>query len=213
MVIALLCGCTAQPHDLVEMTPPTTFGASGDALGPVQVKMETDRRPPIEHGSRKYPGRSYLGYNDLVEPTAVSLLRILSRDLQESGVASVASLAPLDSGYVLFVQVDHLGASYNDGIETLVPVLPTSAIAAKVAIRIRLIDRVGRLFLEADYGASDSTVAAMLTGIQETAAVTLARTIRNVIDQALPDIHASVPAFWKRLGREPPRTGAPGGAR
>lgn len=201
----LLCSaCASDPHDLVELTPPTSFRAEGKALGPFQVKLDTDRRPPVEHGTRKFPGRSYLGYNDLIEPTAVSLLRIFARDLRASGVASTAGLAPRDDGYILEVQVDHLGASYNDGLETLVPVLPTSAIAAHVAVRLRLRDRVGRLYLDEAYAAERNTVAALLTGIQSTAAETLAETLRAVCDQALPDIHAAVPAFWKRLGRSPP---------
>lgn len=211
LAVILLCvgcaGCASAPQDLVALTPATTFRATGQALGPFQVRLDTDRRPPQEHGTRKYPGRSYLGYNDLVEPTAVSLLRILARDLRASGVASIAGLERRDDGYVLEVHVVHLGASYNDGIETLVPVLPTSAIAARVAIRLRVRDRVGRLFLDATYTAERNTVAALLTGIQSTAAATLAESLRAVCDQALPEIHRSVPAFWKRIGRRAPAPG------
>lgn len=200
----LLTGCASDPHDLVALTPTPTYRASGEPLGPFQVKLETDRRPPREHGVRKYPGRSYLGGNALVEPTGVSLLRVLARDLVLAGVAPEAGLAARDQGYVLGVTVDHLGASYNDGVETLVPVLPTSAIEARCEVRLVVRDLVGRVYLDQVFAAERNAVAAMLTGIQSTAATTLGEALRALSDQVLPAVHASVPAYWKKLGRPPP---------
>ena len=76
---------------------------------------------------RKYPGISYLGGNDVAEPTAVSLLRVLSRDLVQTGAAESAGLSERTGGYILDVSIEHLSATYNDGIETLVPLLPRTS--------------------------------------------------------------------------------------
>lgn len=207
---AWLTGCASGPYDLVELTPPPGYRASEKPLGLFHVRLETDRRPPQEHGVRKYPGRSYLGGNALVEPTGVSLLRVLARDLVLAGVAREAGLAARGQGFVLGVTVEHLGASYNDGVETLVPVLPTSVIRARCEVRLVLRDVVGRVYLDRIFAAERGAVAALVTGIQSTAATTLGETLRALSDQILPVVEQAVPSFWDRLGKRPPGGGVGG---
>lgn len=207
---AWLAGCAYGPQDLVALTPPPTYRAAEEPLAPFHVSIETDRRPPREHGVRKYPGRSYLGGNALIEPTAVSLVRVLARDLVLSGVAGEAGLVAREQGYVLGVTVEHLGASYNDGVETLVPLLPTSAIKAHCEVRLVLRDVVGRVYLEQLFTVERTAVAAMVTGIESTAAKALGGALRALSDQVLPAVERAVPAFWKRLGKpRPGKGGAP----
>ena len=91
-----LTGCASGPYDLVPLTPTPTYRASEKPLGPVHVRLETDRRPPRERGVRKYPGRSYLGGNARTDPTGVSLLRVLARDLEVAGVGREAGLMARD---------------------------------------------------------------------------------------------------------------------
>lgn len=144
-----------------------------------------------------------------MEPTDVSLLRILVRDLVLAGVASRAGLLPVEDGYVLEVTVERLGASFNNGIETLVaPVLPTSAVEAACSLSLVFKDTLGRVFLRQTFAAEESAVAALLIGLESTAADTLAEAIRHACDAAFPVIHGSVAAFWERLRRNgisPPR--------
>ena len=202
-----LTGCASGPYALVQLTPAPAYRAREKPLGPVHVKLETDRRPPQEHGVRKYPGRSYLGGNALAEPTGVSLLKVLARDLELTGVGREAGLMARDEGYVLGVTVEHLSASYNDGVETLVPVLPTSAIKARCEVRLVLRDLVGRVYMDRTFAAERRAVAAMVTGIQSTAASTLGAALRALSDEILPVVEQAVPAFWKKLGRRPPGGG------
>ena len=118
-----------------------------------------------------------------------------------------ADLVERADGYVLALTIEHLGASYNDGVETLVPVLPTCAIDAFCDIRVVLRDRAGRVYLNQRFDARKRSVTAALAGIRSTAAANLGAAIRVVADQVLPAVHAAVPAFWKRLGRRPPGGG------
>ncbi len=201
---AALLGCTSSPNDVVSLTSPSTLRIPNRALPEVQVRVETDKRPIEEHGRRKYPGISYLGGNDVAEPTSVSLVRILARDLVQTGVARAAGLGERAGGYILGITIKHLGASYNDGIETLVPLLPTSAIDARCVVRVIMRDHVGRVYLDQEFGARRRSMAAALTGIQATAAATLGAAIRDTVDQIIPAVSEAVPAFWKRLGRDPP---------
>jgi len=184
------------------LAPETVARVDGDPLGAFQVTLEYDRRPPVEHGVRKYPGRSYLGGNDTLEPTAVVLLRLLAQGLVQSGVATHAGLLHQDGAYVLEVTVDHLGVSYNDGLETLaVPILPTSAVHAVCDVKLVLRDSLGRIFLDQSFRSEKRAMAALITGLRGKAASELADAMSAVCDQAMPALHRSVEEFWKRVRR------------
>ena len=62
------------------------------------------------------------------------------------------------------------------------------------------------------FAVERTAVAAMVTGIESTAAKALGGALRALSDQVLPAVERAVPAFWKRLGKpRPGKGGAPQG--
>lgn len=199
VLILTLPGCASGPQDLVELTQRTSLRIAGEPLGRIEVRLGSDRRPPHEHGIRRPPGRSSLGGNSLFEPADVAFLRVLARDLQDAGVASEAGLQVREPDYVVVLHLEHLAASYNEGVETLVvPVLPTSVIHARCEAQITLRDPVGRRFFDRVFAADQNATGALIDGLESAAAEALADALRSWIDQAIPALYDSVGEFWKQ---------------
>lgn len=194
---ALLSACSG-PQALVELTADTDARSSHEPFTALGVKLRSDRRPPHEHGTRAYLGKSYLGGNSLEEPTSVSLLRILARDLVAAGIARKAEVGLEAPPYTLLVGINHLYAGFSEGIENLTLILPTSRIIAACDIQLVLQDEKGRTFLDRTYLGEASSNAAILSGLESSAARTLAVAIRQAIDQALPEIRQAEVDFWRR---------------
>lgn len=192
-----LVACSSS-RDLVESTAPSRFRAGAEPIGSVLVRLKADMRPREERGVRQFVGTSYLGGNDLVEPTDVSLLRILARDIKRTGVAADASFQDDEQPYILDASILHLGASYSEGVESFTMVLPTSSIQAKCAVRLELRDRAGRVFLDEVFEREERRGGARLTGLERDAARALSAAIRGTVDDALPKLAAAVGAYWSK---------------
>jgi hypothetical protein len=101
--------------------------------------------------------------------------------------------------YVVVLHLEHLAASYNEGVETLVvPVLPTSVIHARCEAQITLRDPVGRRFFDRVFAADQNATGALIDGLESAAAEALADALRSWIDQAIPALYDSVGEFWKQ---------------
>jgi hypothetical protein len=163
------------------------------------VRLLSDSRPPEERGTRKFLGTSYVGGNTLIEPTDVSLIRILARDLVASGVSTGASWTDAGEPYTLDVAIKHLGAAFSEGPQTLTVVLPVSPVHARCAFGLRLRDRDGRLFLDEVFSSEVRRSGALLTGLEREAVKALSEAIRAAVDQALPRLRQSIDAYWQRI--------------
>ena len=197
-VCLILAACSSTPLQISESIPPTEVRLPPPRLPAVQIKLGSDKRPIHEHGDRKYLGRSYLRASSLTEPTSVTLLRALVRDAVGSGLCREAGLAPEDQPYILAVDIEHLAASFGEGLENLTLILPTSAIEAVCEIRLRFLDRDGRLFLDGTYRGTAEGSGSLAGGLEEAAASRLGVAIRRAIDQALPEIHPAITRFWEQ---------------
>jgi hypothetical protein len=194
----ILAACSSAPLELSSQIPPTQIRVPPPRLAAVHVKLRSDKRPIHEHGDRKYLGRSYLRASSLTEPTSVTLLRALVRDLVISGLCRAAGLVAEDQPYVLEVDIEHLAASFGEGLENLTLILPTSAIEGVCEIRLRFLDRDGRLFLDRTYRGTEEGAGSLVGGLEEAAATRLAAAIRQAIDRALPEIAPAVARFWEQ---------------
>ena len=197
-MILLLASCADQ-WDLLAETPRPAFTHDGEALGVILVELGSDKRPPLEHGASLYPGESWLTSDALLEPTDVALLRILARDLKNTGLASKASLRQTNPDYRVRVGILNLGAATDEGFSSIALVLPTTSVTARVRIHVALIDQSGRRFLSKEYSAESNAHTVPLAGSESLSVDLLAETFRAVLDQVLPELAPSVAAFWKEI--------------
>ena len=205
-LVATLGACGSTPHalDLTGMCPPTQIRVEGDPLASVHVKLDRDIRPPGDRGRSSYPGESSLDESDLLEPTDVVILRVLARDLVRAGVAREASITEDGQRYTLGLTLIRGGALFDQGVESLTMVIPTSSIEATCRYRVRLRDDVGRIYLEKEFAAKRETSSSLVGGTGSNAAEALANAIREAIDRTLPEVHRAPDAFWEERGEPPP---------
>jgi hypothetical protein len=196
LVSAALTSCSS-PSNLFLEVPPTSYRHEGDPLPPVLVEMGSDKRPSYQRGTRQYPGNSWLSSDDVIEPTDVTLLRTLARDLRESRLSPQANLSDRESPLRLRVDILELGAVSGDGVESLTLVLPTSGTAASISLRLRFEDNVGRLFLDSPFTDTQSRSGFPFLGADSRKVEALAAGIRSVIDLALPAMAAAYERFWR----------------
>ena len=181
------------------MTEQTEIAGAPPALPAMLVRLKADARPPVERGTRKFLGTSYVGGNTFREPSDVSVLRILARDLVAAGISEQAGFQDAAQPLVLDVVIKHLGSSFVEGPQNLTMFLPTSPIHAHCELLLELRDRHGRLFLDEVFSAEVSRGGSLLTGLESDAADALAQAIRETLDKALPRVRSSVDAFWARI--------------
>jgi hypothetical protein len=191
-----LAGCSS-PQNLLMEVPRTTYRHEGEKLPPIRVELRSDKRPSHQRGLRQYPGNSWLTSDDVLEPTDVTLLRALVRDLRDSGLSPGANLARDTSPLILQVDILELGAMTSEGVESLAVVLPTAGIEAPVAIRLSFGDDKGRLFLSRDFSESSTSSSLPFLGTQGARISALASGIRAVLDRALPALAASYREYWQ----------------
>ena len=198
-----LFGCQGPAGvDLARRCPPTEFRAVGAPLPPIWVQLTSDRRPLAQSGREDILGRTYYAENTLLEPIEAALIRVLARDLAASGVTSSAGVRDAEQPLVVEVDLVDGAASYEQGPEALLLVLPVSGLEARCSLRLRLRDRLGRKFLDARYQARAEGSASWLGGPGEAAIALLAEVLRDVVDQTLPQIHQAPAAFWARQSPE-----------
>ncbi len=204
--IALSAGCSSSSMDLVnDYCAPTGVRLPAEKpLGSCWVRLKQDRRPYSDYGKASYLGESNVLDQRFRVPVAESILSILARDVRLAGLFSPCGLYERDQQFRIDVTLERAGASYVEGLPSLIPVIPASSVEATVKLRLTVVDRDGRQFLDETFEDSSSKVVAAVEGLEGAAAEALGETIRKVVDRAIPAVSAAHVAFWERL-----RPGAP----
>lgn len=203
VALAAFAPSCASSRDLVELSGSTSWRSTAPPLPRMLVRLEGDTRPREERGIRKFLGENYVGGNALREPSDVSALRVLARDLVSSGVTEDAGFVADGQSLVLGVVIVRLGGAYREGVENIVvPVLPTTPVEGRCTLRLRLRDDEGRLFLDEEFTGEDERSGAFLAGVEGEAARSLAASIRRCVDTALPRVRASVDEFRAARGMQ-----------
>jgi len=169
----------------VALIPATETRVEGEPLPRIRVKLGSDRRPLEERGERKYLGTSTFGDGSLLEPTHVVILKILARDLTLAGISRRASIRDQEQPLVLEVSLDRCAASFGEGLENLLIVLPTSRIRAVCKMGLLLKDLDGRTLLQEEIETEATGSASMLSGLESSAARVLAQAIGEAVEKAI----------------------------
>ncbi len=186
--------------DLVnDLTPPSQAAIEGPPLGTCWIRLKQDRRPLTEHGRVSYMGESYVLDQDFKVPVAESILAVLARDTRRAGLFTGTSLYDKEQALRLDVTIERASATFVEGLPSLIPLVPASALEATVKLRLALLDRDGRVFIDQMFERSESGVGAAVEGLEDAAATILGRAIRGAVDDAIPALRAAHAAYWERV--------------
>lgn len=206
----LLASCSG-PANLLSRIPETDWRHPGEPLPPILVELGSDKRPQAQRGLRKSLGDSWLSSDALTEPTDVTLLRSIARDLRTSGLSPGAALRFPSPPLRLRIDILELGVLTSDGVESLAVVLPTTDAELRMQIRAVFTDAAGRCFLDEVFRYSESRTTLPIAGSQGVALGLLARGYRDLIDRMLPRLSGGHGDFWLPFGGPPPPDRGPGG--
>lgn len=200
-LVAAGAACRSAPIDLVnDCCPPTEVRVAGTPLGACHVRLRQDQRPIDEHGEETVQGESLLADQRLRAPIAEAILGVIARDSRLAGLFTKTSLYAAAQPFHIDVTILHARAGHTSGLQTVVPVLPFSAIDAWVALRIAFADNDGRVFVEREFERRLNRAAAPLEGLEGTSADLLGTALRQLVDELLPEIKTSYDAYWQRFG-------------
>lgn len=199
LFLAFMASCASRPIDLVnDSCPPTKIALRQPPLGAALIRLRADRRPLNEQGASSFLGSSTVPDQDFSVPVLESILRVIARDSRDAGLFTKASLIDREQPFRVDVVVDHARIGFTEGVSTLIPVLPTSALDAQLTVRLILMDEDGRIYLDRVYEAAEGGLGTAIGNRKASAADLFGATLRTAVDAFLVDARAAYDAWWAR---------------
>ncbi len=205
VLVVLAWGCSSAPFDPAgdpredSAYAPPAYRSAHPPWGSVFVRSVADRRPSFELGKENYLNDSWYAESLFAHPVPLTLRRLIERELQGSGVMTIAE----DEGsakYLVDLVIVHFTAHADRDLIGLIPVIPSVAVEGRIDLKLRLTDQDGRPFLEERYQDKEEAMAATVSGIEATGSRVLLRALSRVMARLVEDIDLAVPRFWKDLG-------------
>ncbi|MDP7034158.1 MAG: hypothetical protein QF752_06655 [Planctomycetota bacterium] len=195
---ALFSGCTRTQYDLVsdsKLYPSVDHYARSSNPGTVRVLFHEDLRS-LEEKSRLNLGSQFILDDSWREPLAMSLIRIVQREMHESRIFNT-SLQPAGShDFLLELSLLHFQGVWHGGYWNLFLPWRDTSVSGRVALVVSIWDRKGKsLYFHREY---DHTVAKTIAGYsngKRPAVSSLGESLSWVIKQFLGDLEAEISSF------------------